>query len=77
VAWNEWAVTTRLDTIAHWQRVWEAAFCHASQMAGMPELAALDEDVRRRFWETATFYRAYSLVNGGRRVEMDLFEGLR
>jgi hypothetical protein len=24
-----------------------------------------------------TFYRAYSLVNGGRKVETDLFEGLR
>jgi hypothetical protein len=24
-----------------------------------------------------TYYRAFSLVNGGRRVETDLFEGLR
>jgi len=24
-----------------------------------------------------TFYRAFSLVNGGRKVESDLFEGLR
>jgi len=24
-----------------------------------------------------TFYRAFSLVNGGRKIETDLFEGLR
>jgi hypothetical protein len=24
-----------------------------------------------------TFYRAFSLVNGGREIEKDLFEGLR
>jgi hypothetical protein len=28
-------------------------------------------------WGTQEFYRAFSLVNGGRQVESDLFEGLR
>jgi len=30
-----------------------------------------------RIQHTATFYRAFSLANGGRKVESDLFEGLR
>jgi hypothetical protein len=37
----------------------------------------MPEDFHRRVWSLQTFYRAYSLVNGGRRVETDLFEGLR
>jgi hypothetical protein len=28
-------------------------------------------------WGTSTFYRAFSLVNGGREKEDDLFAGLR
>lgn len=28
-------------------------------------------------WGTQAFYRAFSLVNGGRTIERDLFEGLR
>ncbi len=30
-----------------------------------------------RFFGKGTFYRVFSLVNGGRKVEADLFEGLR
>jgi hypothetical protein len=32
---------------------------------------------RKRLYATQSFYRAYSLVNGGRAVERDLFAGLR
>ena len=28
-------------------------------------------------WGSQEFYRAYSTVNGGRKLETDLFEGLR
>jgi hypothetical protein len=28
-------------------------------------------------WGSQEFYRAYSSVNGGRKLETDLFEGLR
>jgi hypothetical protein len=31
----------------------------------------------RSLWGTQTFYRVFSLVNGGREVEEDLFVGLR
>jgi hypothetical protein len=34
-------------------------------------------DELRKVFGIGNFYRAYSLVNGGRKVEDDLFEGLR
>jgi hypothetical protein len=37
----------------------------------------LSEDHHRALWGSQEFYRAISLVNGGRRLETDLFEGLR
>ena len=77
VAWAEWAITTRIVTADYWQIAWEAIACHQTQLAGMPELKDWSDDLRRRFMELGTFYRAFSLVNGGRRVEADLFEGLR
>jgi hypothetical protein len=40
-------------------------------------LDELTDDQHRRIWGRGTFYRALSLVNGGRAVETDLFEGLR
>jgi hypothetical protein len=40
-------------------------------------LRALPDEHHRNLWGAQTFYRAFSLVNGGREVERDLFEGLR
>ena len=77
VAWEEWAITTRIDTTAHWQTVWQAVVCHRSQLPNYPWLEQLPEQVHQRLWGCQTFYRAFSLVNGGRQVEHDLFEGLR
>jgi LmbE family N-acetylglucosaminyl deacetylase len=78
VPWEAWAITTRVDVSAHWRTVWQAALCHASQTEGFREVVEkLSEDEQRRAWGEATFYRAYSLVNGGRKTETDLFEGLR
>jgi hypothetical protein len=39
-------------------------------------LARLPETERDAIWSSFSFYRAFSLVNGGRRVETDLFEGI-
>jgi hypothetical protein len=39
--------------------------------------ASLSEDDHRLIWGTPEFYRVFSLVNGGRTQETDLFEGLR
>jgi LmbE family N-acetylglucosaminyl deacetylase len=77
VAWEEWAVTAKIDGRDHWRTVQRAGVCHASQLVGYPDFSALPEDVQQRLWGLRSYYRAFSLVNGGRRVEDDLFEGIR
>ncbi|MGQ0601720.1 MAG: PIG-L deacetylase family protein [Anaerolineales bacterium] len=77
VAWEPWAVTTRLDTAEHWHTVVAAMRCHQSQLPSLGDMPNWPEEIQRKVWAHGTFYRAYSLVNGGRRVETDLFEGLR
>jgi hypothetical protein len=46
-------------------------------MAVFGQLEQLPEENHRALWGTQEFYRAMSLVNGGRHRETDLFEGLR
>jgi len=75
--WPEWAVTTRIDTREHWQTVWRAASCHESQIAGYEKLRHLSPEHHEGLWGSLSFYRALSTVNGGRRRETDLFEGVR
>lgn len=76
VGWEDWAVTTRLDTRAHWRTALQATLCHASQV-GPLGLTELPDATHERLWGEGCFYRAFSLVNGGRKVERDLFEGLK
>lgn len=40
-------------------------------------IALLDKEDHRLLWGVQQYYRALSLVNGGRARERDLFEGLR
>jgi LmbE family N-acetylglucosaminyl deacetylase len=75
--WPEWAVTTVIDTGDYWPVVWRAVSCHRTQMAVYRNLEHLPDDQHRALWGTQEFYRAFSLVNGGRAVEADLFAGLR
>ncbi len=75
--WEDWAITTRIDTAPYWRQVWQAAACHRSQLPNYDQLAQLPEEIQLKFWGCQTFYRAFSLVNSGRQVEHDLFEGLR
>jgi len=75
--WPEWAVTTRIDTKDYQQRVWEAISCHQSQLVVYRQLEHTSREHQKELWDSQTYYRAFSLVNGGRRVEADLFEGLR
>jgi LmbE family N-acetylglucosaminyl deacetylase len=74
--WPEWAITTELDTAAHVDTVWKAAFCHESQVAGYDQLRSTAPERSRELWGRQTFYRVFSTVNGGRRRETDLFEGI-
>ncbi|MCM2254648.1 MAG: PIG-L family deacetylase [Vicinamibacteria bacterium] len=75
--WPDWLITTVVDTAAHWPTVWRAVQCHESQMMIYGPLATLSDEDHRGLWGVVEFYRAMSLVNGGRAREQDLFEGLR
>lgn len=75
--WEPWAITTWVDTADYWQQVWQAISCHRSQLSGYQKLKDLPPELHRSLWEHQTFYRAYSLVNGGREIENDLLTGLR
>ena len=73
----EWEITTRIDTSAVWPQVWRAVQCHRTQMSIFKKLDGLPPEHHRALWGAQEFYRAISLVNGGRTRESDLFEGLR
>jgi LmbE family N-acetylglucosaminyl deacetylase len=75
--WPSWLITTRVDTAAYWQQVWEAVSCHRSQLSCYRALKGLPDDHHRCVWGMQEYYRVLSLVNGGRAIEDDLFAGLR
>lgn len=75
--WPDWAITTRVDTSDYWEQVWKAIACHKTQHASFKGLMELPKSQQKRLFSTMACYRAYSLVNGGRELEDDLFEGLR
>lgn len=77
IAWPDWAITTKIDARDVWQTVWSAVQCHQTQMSIYKNIASLTEDDQKVIWGTGELYRVFSLVNGGRKVERDLFEGLR
>jgi LmbE family N-acetylglucosaminyl deacetylase len=74
--WPDWAITTVIDTEAWWPTIWQAVSCHHSQVAAYERLGTLTPEHHRALWGTQSFYRALSLVNGGRQRESDLFEGV-
>lgn len=75
--WPDWAVTTEIDTSVVWPTVWEAVCRHQSQISIYERLATLTADQQVALWGSQEFYRVFSTVNGGRKLETDLFEGLR
>jgi LmbE family N-acetylglucosaminyl deacetylase len=77
VPWPDWAVTTAIDTRAHWETAWRAVSCHESQVAGYEQLKHLSPQGHEALWGAQSYYRVFSHVNGGRQRETDLFEGLR
>ena len=70
--WAPWSITTRIDTADYWEQTWAAVESHRSQLPGYEKLLALPPQHHRGLWGTQEFYRAFSLVNGGRAVEDDL-----
>jgi len=77
VPWPDWSITTVIDTRATWETVWRAVSCHTSQMGIFARLKDLLPELHEALWGAQSFYRVLSTVNGGRRQETDLFEGLR
>ena len=77
VAWPDWAITAKLDTTDVWETVWRAVQCHKTQMSIYKNIGALSVEDQKAIWGTQELYRVFSLVNGGRARETDLFEGLR
>jgi LmbE family N-acetylglucosaminyl deacetylase len=75
--WPDWSLTTVMDTSQVWPTVWEAVSCHKTQMSIYKNLEHLSAENHKAIWGTQEFYRAFSLVNGGRAREFDLFVGLR
>ena len=75
--WPDWFMTTRLDVDAHWHAALSAILCHTSQIGAVHNLVELCELNHHELLGRQYFYRAMSLVNGGRAVEDDLFQGLR
>jgi hypothetical protein len=75
--WPEWSITTRIDADAYWERVWQAAQCHRSQLPAYESLLKFSPEEHRRLWGVQEFYRVFSLVNNGRTPESDLFEGVQ
>ena len=73
----DWMVSASLETADLWATVMEAVYCHRSQLQDYGNLVKLPEAYHRKLWNCETYYRAFSLVNGGRTLESDLFEGLR
>ena len=77
-AWKEWMITTRIEMAEHCRTAWQAIMCHKSQLATLGALAEMHEDAATAVLAMqGTFFRAFSLVNGGRKVETDFFEGIR
>ena len=74
VVWEDWAVTTRVDTSAFREcgrrSIVTRPRFQPMRVFAMPWLAA-------NLWSTQNFFRAMSLVNSGRAVEDDLFAGIR
>jgi len=77
VVWPDWTITTRLNTKEYAATVFQAILCHKTQLPSLRGIEHLSEERQQLMLDAQTYYRVFSLVNGGRSVEHDLFEGLR
>ena len=76
VSWEDWMYTTLIDGSAHWRTALKAVNCHQSQVSIYRGLNDLPEERSIALWGRRAYYRAFSLVNGGRALETDLFAGI-
>ena len=73
----EWAISADIDATPVLPTVLNAAMCHQSQVAARERLRSVSEAQLAAMWARQSFYRVFSLVNGGLTRERDLFAGLR
>ncbi|HCB49216.1 MAG TPA: hypothetical protein DEP47_06780 [Chloroflexi bacterium] len=66
----------KIRTRVYRPQVWQAISCHRSQLPFYEALSHLSEEEQANLWGVQKFYRAFNLVNGGRQMEKDLFEGV-
>lgn len=76
-AWLDWQTSAEIDTTAYWDQVLAALACYRSQIRSLQPFVDMPGAFPPEVWGIRTYYRAFSLVNGGRKKETDLFEGLR
>lgn len=74
--WPEWNITTHIDGDAYWRDVLRAIRCHETQRSTLGSVEEAMEANHEALVGMRHYYRAYSLVNGGRQTETDLFEGI-
>ena len=76
VPWPDWEITSVIDTRNFWPTVWRAISCHESQIVAYEALASLSPEDHEALWGWQSFYRVFSIVNGGRTRETDLLDGI-
>ena len=59
------------------EQIWEAVLSHRTQLNGYEALKQLPTEQQVTLFGCQSFYRVFSLVNGGHEIEDDLFAGLR
>jgi LmbE family N-acetylglucosaminyl deacetylase len=77
IGWEDWQITTHLDNKKHLDQIQKAINCHKSQLPGYGPISEWSLAELSPIFGIGNFYRAFSLVNSGRTVEIDLFDGLR
>ncbi len=77
VGWADWEITTHINARPISRRSHKAVHCHKSQLSGLWAAWRSSAEEMAPFFGKGNFYRVFSLVNGGRKDETDLFEGLR
>jgi LmbE family N-acetylglucosaminyl deacetylase len=76
VPWPDWEITTVIDTRNFWTTVQQAISCHESQVSAYEALKSLSPEDHESLWGQQSFYRVFSIVNGGRTLETGLLEGI-
>lgn len=75
--WENWAITTQIDTSDHWQQVWQAISCHQTQLPNYRAMRQLEPEQYQRLFGYQTFYLAYTLGDHAMdQIEADLFDGI-